>query len=167
MPESAILHSSPIDSLPHKVMQLLGMGARSSTAVRSRSAGVRFTPVLPESRAHDDCDVLTRPERLFPLGRIAVTPSATALLDKCGVDVDALLARHQRGDWGCIDGDAHEDNMNAVLTSGRILAMFQLPADNALNFMQADGQDCPHSVLISTNGSRQVTTVLTPEDLGW
>lgn len=165
MPQLIAMHTSAFDALAEKAMQLFGFVNRPSRAARHRPAAVQFAELLSKATVEADSNVSANEESLFMLGRIALTPSATALLDKHRVNVATLLTRHQRGDWGCIDGDDREDNIKAVSTSGRIVAMFQLPMDNGLSFMPADEEDFPPSVLISTNGSRQVTTVLTPEDL--
>ena len=162
------MHTSSFDALAEKAMQLLGLVNRPSRAVRHYPAGDRFVKPQSKTRVQANSSVRAVDESLFTLGRIALTPSARVLLDKHHVDVNILLARHQRGDWGCIDQADYEDNMDAVTTNGRILGTYQLPVENGLNFMPADEQKVLPRVLVSTNSSRLMTTVLTLEDLsGW
>ena len=51
---------------------------------------------------------------LFPLGRAVATPGALAALDLAGVLPEALLARHERGDWGDLGEDDRRMNDEAL-----------------------------------------------------
>ena len=46
----------------------------------------------------------------FDLGRVVITPAATAALDASGNALADLLERHQTGDWG--DVTQHESSVN-------------------------------------------------------
>ena len=114
------------------------------------------------------CKLLPIPssaEPLFSLGRIAMTPSAAALLDRHRVNISVLLARFQSGDFGCIGSDDRSANTKALAESGRILGWFRLLDEAVLNAMTPDEQRHAPSVMISTNGCRTVTTVLTQRDV--
>lgn len=94
---------------------------------------------------------------LFPLGHIVATPGA--------LDVSAypeqyleLLARHVRGDWGCVDPEDGEANRVAVTEGDRILSAY--PIDPALP-CEGYGANC---LWIITEADRSVTTILRPED---
>jgi hypothetical protein len=39
----------------------------------------------------------------FPLGQLAATPCALEALERSGQTPDFFLARHQAGDWDCVD----------------------------------------------------------------
>ena len=115
-----------------------------------------------------NCKLLPIPSSatpLFALGRIAMTPSAAALLDRHRVNVSMLLSRHQSGDWGCIGTEDRLANIQAVADSGRILGLFRLLDETVLNAMTPDEQRHAPTAMISTNGCRSVTTVLTQRDI--
>ena len=94
-----------------------------------------------------------------------MTPSAAGLLDRHGVDVSMLLARFQTGDFGCVGRDDHLTNAKAMAESGQILGWFRLWDETVLNAMTPDEQRHAPSVMISTNGCRSTTTVLTQRDI--
>jgi hypothetical protein len=102
---------------------------------------------------------------LFALGRIAMTTSAAALLERHRVNVLLLLARFQAGDFGCVGTDERLANAKAMTENGRILGLFRLLDKTVLNAMTPDEQRHAPTVMISTNGARTVTTVLTQRDI--
>lgn len=69
-----------------------------------------------------------------------------------------LLARHVRGDWGCVDPDDAEANRFAVARDARILSAY--PIDTAKP-CAGFGENC---LWIITEADRSVTTILLPED---
>ncbi len=81
----------------------------------------------------------------FDVGRIVVTPAAFAALESVGYTVDALLARHQSGDWG--DVSLHERYVN----ERGLVEQFNLQSAYAV---QSDVR-----LVVSTNRDRTVTTV--------
>lgn len=60
------------------------------------------------------------PSVSFPLGAVASTPSALALLVAYGVPPFKLLGRHQSGDWGSVPPCDALANDEAVAVGGRI-----------------------------------------------
>ena len=87
---------------------------------------------------------------LFPLGETVATPSALAALDLAGIAPEALLARHERGDWGDLSGHDRQMNGQALSSGGRLLSAYVLPNDTR--------------VWIVTEADRSVTTLLLPDD---
>lgn len=87
---------------------------------------------------------------LFPVGRTVATPGASTLLDHAGVNASALLARHQRGDFGDIDEADRVANVNAVRYQARILFAYVL------------GRGI--RVWIISEADRSATTLLLPEE---
>lgn len=55
---------------------------------------------------------------LFPLGQIVATPGALDAARFPGQFLE-LLARHVRGDWGCVDPEDAATNAEAVQASLR------------------------------------------------
>ncbi len=66
---------------------------------------------------------------LFPLGQIVATPGALDATRHPGQFLE-LLARHVRGDWGCIDPQDADADPFAVHEGDRILSAY--PIDPAL-----------------------------------
>lgn len=85
-------------------------------------------------------------EYLFPLGRVLATPGAIDLLDRVGTNVDDLLRRHLRGDWGSADARA---NNPAVVNGTRILSAYELG-------------DRLEKLWVLTEADRRATTLLLP-----
>ena len=102
---------------------------------------------------------------LFALGRIAMTPSAATLLERHRVNVSMLLAQFQTGDFGCVGIDDRLANTQAMAESGRILGLFRLLDETTLNAMTPDELRHVPAVMISTNGCRTLTMVLTQWDI--
>ncbi len=67
---------------------------------------------------------LTRTEPRFPLGRIVATPRALA----SGVDLQKLVWRHHRGDWGDLSAEDRALNDQALGDGGRLLSAYLTPA---------------------------------------
>ena len=93
---------------------------------------------------------------LFPLGQIVATPGALDASRDPGHFLE-LLARHVRGDWGCVDEDV-ETNRLAVTQGDRILSAY--PIDPALP-CAGYGENC---LWVITEADRSVTTILLPAD---
>jgi hypothetical protein len=93
---------------------------------------------------------LARDVPLFPVGRTVATPGALALLDHAGINASALLARHQRGDFGDIDEVDRVANANAIRHHARILSAYVL------------GRGI--RIWIITEADRSATTLLLPEE---
>jgi 2-polyprenyl-3-methyl-5-hydroxy-6-metoxy-1,4-benzoquinol methylase len=69
---------------------------------------------------------------LFDLGRIEVTPAASATLSAAGVDPAVYLARHQRGDWGDVDDKRAQVNGWALGHEGIVWSKYRLPVGVSL-----------------------------------
>lgn len=94
---------------------------------------------------------------LFPLGQIVATPGALDASRYPGQFFE-LLARHVRGDWGCIDPEDAEANTFAVTAGDRVLSAYPIdPAQPCAGF----GENC---LWIITEADRSVTTILLPDD---
>lgn len=115
-----------------------------------------------------NCKLLPVPSSampMFALGRIAMTPSAAALLDRHRVNIAMLLARFQAGDFGCVGIDDRSANTQAMAESGQILGLFKMLDETALNAMTPDEQRQAPTVMVSTNGCRTLTLFLTQRDI--
>ena len=93
---------------------------------------------------------LARDVPLFPVGQTVATPCALTLLDHAGVNASALLARHQRGDFGEIDEADRVANVRAIRHHARILSAYVL--------------GCGIRIWLITEADRSVTTLLLPEE---
>ncbi len=51
----------------------------------------------------------------LPLGQLAATPGALALLEDAHANPVEFLARHQRGDWGAVPPENARENELSVL----------------------------------------------------
>lgn len=87
---------------------------------------------------------------MFPFGRIVATPGALKAMEESCIDGLALLARHQRGDWGAINPEDVGLNEEALRTGTRLLSVYPLPTGEI--------------IWIITEADRSVTTLLLPED---
>ncbi|RQR63437.1 hypothetical protein DIE19_10255 [Burkholderia sp. Bp9126] len=86
-------------------------------------------------------------EHLFPLGRVRATPGAIDLLDRTGTNVDDLLRRHLRCDWGVVcSADARANNL-AIVNGTRILSAYELGSRR-------------EKLWVLTEADRQATTLL-------
>lgn len=86
----------------------------------------------------------------FSLGRVLATPGALALLDRTGMNVLMLLARHQSGDWGDVPREDAAENQFAVANGLRILSSYRTSPTERL--------------WIITEADRSATTLLLPEE---
>lgn len=85
----------------------------------------------------------------FPLGRVVATPGALALAEEHGLDLPALIARHQTGDWGTLGDDDRRANERALRTGARLLSRY--PTRGGV-------------LWIITEADRSATTVLLPSE---
>lgn len=92
---------------------------------------------------------------LFPLGQVVATPGA---LDASSGPLHfvGLLARHVRGDWGCVDPEDAAANDEAVREGSRVLSAYPIdPAKPCAGY----GKNC---LWIITEADRSATTILLP-----
>jgi hypothetical protein len=101
--------------------------------------------------------------QLFSLGRTSCTQTAVALLQKHGVHVSGLLARHQSGDWGAAGADGIASNARMAVLGTRIISVYRLLDAAILSQMTPEEQRRTPTVWIVTEGN-SATTVLTPKD---
>ena len=81
--------------------------------------------------------------------KVVITDSASAALEKAGVEGVFLLARHLRGDWGDVtDRDALQNEL-ALLLGLRVLSRYAL-GDGAV-------------IWIITEADRTITTIMLPD----
>ena len=81
----------------------------------------------------------------FPLGMTYATPGALAL----GIDLAAYLRRHHCGDWGELCDEDKEANETALTCGLRVLSHYRTKGGR---------------LYIITEGSREITTLLLPEE---
>jgi hypothetical protein len=86
---------------------------------------------------------------LFQLGQVVATPGALAAAEEHLIDVDTLLARHERADWGELPVSDAAANTAALRDGERLLS----------SYGQGEAK-----LWIITEADRSVTTVLRPED---
>ena len=86
---------------------------------------------------------------MFPLGQIAITPTALEALQQADISPDSILQRHVLGDWGddLTDGDKKTNEL-AIEMGGRILSAYKLPHGT--------------TVWVTTEPDRTTTTILLP-----
>ena len=84
----------------------------------------------------------------FPLGRTVVTANAASLLTQA--DIVTALTRHTAGDWGDMDESDRQENERALKNGCRLLSAYR--------------SACVIRFWIITEASREVTTILLPED---
>jgi hypothetical protein len=81
----------------------------------------------------------------FEVGQLVVTPTAAAAIAENGVTLDALMQRHQSGDWGEISPAIHAVNERGISDQFNLQSGYALP----------DGR----RVVIVTNRDRSATMV--------
>jgi hypothetical protein len=86
---------------------------------------------------------------LFRLGQVVATPQALAVLARHEITPEALLARHQHGDWGVLPAEDVAANRAALADGGRLLSSYPL----------AEGV----KVWIITESDRSATTLILPD----
>jgi hypothetical protein len=90
----------------------------------------------------------TRPK--FRLGRIVATPGALELIQGEGREPMEFVERHVHGDFGELDEHDKLVNEQSLLHGGRILSSYRVVGEER--------------VWIITEASREVTTLLRPEE---
>ncbi len=81
----------------------------------------------------------------FPLGQVVITPKASQWLAASGLSAEALLSRHQSGDWGEISIAARQSNELGLHRSYSLQS----------TYLTDDG----HQLNIYTRGDRAFTFV--------
>jgi hypothetical protein len=86
----------------------------------------------------------------FQLGKIVATPGAIECLQVSGQDGSEFIRRHVQGDFGKLDADDVQTNLEAISYGGRVFSAY-----TTLN-----GRD----IWVITEADRSVTTLLLPDD---
>jgi len=86
----------------------------------------------------------------FPLGQVVATPAALAALEKTGQSATEFIEQHSKGNWGVVPEEDWKANDEALKIGERLLSAYSL-RDNT-------------KIWIITERSRDVTTILLPED---
>jgi hypothetical protein len=86
----------------------------------------------------------------FKLGRVSITPAASAALEAARTPEILVLARHIQCDWSGMTEQDRLQNELALLLGLRVLSSYALP----------DGK----TVWVITEADRSVTTILLPDD---
>ncbi len=89
-------------------------------------------------------------ERGFPLGKIVITPGASAAFEATGEHPRHFLVRHSAGDWGELSSEDKTTNDHAFRDGDRLLSAYSLK----------DGT----KIWIITEWDRSVTTILLPDE---
>lgn len=91
----------------------------------------------------------------LPLGRVYATPGALAALEESGQAPAEFLARHGRGDWGCVSREDGRLNDRAIDSGARILSAYETRLGVRLWVItEAENEQ----------GERAHTTILLPQD---
>ena len=94
---------------------------------------------------------------LFLLGQIVATPGALEAA-RYPEQFLELLARHARGDWGCVDPEDAATNAEAVQAGLRILSAYPIDPDKPC---AGYGDNC---LWVITEADRSATTLLLPDE---
>lgn len=93
---------------------------------------------------------------LFPLGQLVTTRGA--LENVARSQMIGCLARHMRGDWGCVDAEDKQTNDEAIRLGARILSAYPIDPEKPC---KGFGEN---TLWIITEADRSVTTFLLPEE---
>lgn len=94
---------------------------------------------------------------LFSLGQVVATHGALDLLQAHGVQLEHLLARHVRGDWGIVSADDARQNERSLAHGWRLMSVYPIGAGE----IGETGGSC---LWIITEADRSVTTFLLPSE---
>jgi glycine cleavage system aminomethyltransferase T len=68
----------------------------------------------------------------FPLGAVVATPGAIEALAVSGQNAAEFLDRHVRGDFGDLDAEDKQSNLDAIREDARILSAYVLTGGERL-----------------------------------
>lgn len=86
---------------------------------------------------------------MLTLGRVVATRPALAAAERAGIDIKALIARHQAGDWGDLTPGDEAANRVALRDGERVFSSYQTGSVR---------------LWIITESDRSYTTVMLPDD---
>ena len=75
---------------------------------------------------------------LFPLGQVVATPGAIEALEKAKASAWDLLSRHVAGDFGEVDAEDWQANLDAIKDDARILSAYTLAGERLWVITEAD-----------------------------
>jgi ubiquinone/menaquinone biosynthesis C-methylase UbiE len=114
--------------------------------------------ILPECTGIWWLDVSKEPQNVtFDLGRVEVTPAASAALSEAGVDLSVYMARHRRGDWGDVEDWARPHNAWALEYQGIIRSTYKLPDGTSLSIATACDRSYTRVILEQEFERREVS----------
>jgi hypothetical protein len=93
---------------------------------------------------------LNKSRPLFPLGQTVATPGALDALAATGEIPQTFLDRHVTGDWGEVDAEDRQANLDALVHGERLLSAYRTSLGARL--------------WVITEADRSVTTILLPEE---
>lgn len=68
----------------------------------------------------------------FQLGKVVATPGAIKALDEAQTSPEELLSKHVSGDFGDVDADDKQANVDAIKDGDRILSAYKLKTGERL-----------------------------------
>lgn len=92
---------------------------------------------------------MVRMSSLFDLGQVVGTPGAIELMAELNVEARSLLVRHQSGDWGDVDEEDAQANVEALIDETRVFSVYKF------------GE---HIIWIITESDRASTCILLPDE---
>lgn len=96
--------------------------------------------------------------RLFDLGRIEISPAASAALAGSDADLAACLHRHEHGDWGDASQEQQQVNDWTLQHDGIIRSVYRLSEANNLLVGTAGDRSYTRVMLASEFDRREVST---------
>ena len=94
--------------------------------------------------------MIDRTQTLFPLGQVVATPGALEALEKAQTSPSELLTRHVGGDFGEIDSEDWQTNLDSIQEDARILSAYRLKTGENL--------------WVITEADRSSTCILRPDE---
>ncbi len=127
-----------------------------SAAVRSGMLTVEESASTDDTNTHAPVQI-AKPVRLS-LGRVVITPGVQIVLAEHPHLADALLRRHQSGDWGCVSEPDRLENNESLKMGWRVLSAYPIDASRPC---EGHGDN---TIWIITEADRSVTTLLLPNE---
>lgn len=94
--------------------------------------------------------MIDRNRILFRLGKVVATPGALDVLEKAQTQPSQLLTRHLAGDFGEVDAEDWQTNLDAIQHDARILSAYTLKTGEKL--------------WVITEADRSSTCILRPDE---
>lgn len=86
----------------------------------------------------------------FPLGRTVATPASLEAIAESGQEPAFFLDKHVQGDWGDLDAEDRQANVDALAQGERLLSAYRTLKGTRL--------------WIITEADRSATTILLPDE---